>query len=223
MVTNPLHPRSRPTATNGFTLIELLVVISIIALLIAILLPALQQARAVARSAQCSSNLRQLALAVHVYANDHDERLPVNFRKPFSPSSPTADSLIRTRSTLLGQLSPAYITTDAMWDLLGCPAVMPDQVPTANTDYNPDQGVSAYQWHQRSGYLQEGKAPFHKRLSEVDLLNWMMVDSDYTTPGAYNAPGGTGPHPSGTRNRSYIDGRVAGDTEMALWKPFELP
>jgi len=61
---------------KGFTLIELLVVIAIIAILAAILFPAFARAREKARQISCLSNLKQMSLALLMYANDYDDCAP---------------------------------------------------------------------------------------------------------------------------------------------------
>jgi prepilin-type N-terminal cleavage/methylation domain-containing protein len=62
---------------NAFTLIELLVVIAIIAILAALLFPVFAQAREQARQTVCSSNVRQIGMAVQMYLQDYDETLPI--------------------------------------------------------------------------------------------------------------------------------------------------
>ena len=61
---------------EGFTLIELLVVIGIIAILAALLFPVFAAARNKAPATQCLSNLKQIGLAVEMYASDWDDRFP---------------------------------------------------------------------------------------------------------------------------------------------------
>ena len=57
---------------TAFTLIELLVVIAIIALLMGILLPTLQRARKQANRAFCANNIRQVLIALTMYAGEHE-------------------------------------------------------------------------------------------------------------------------------------------------------
>lgn len=92
IISHSFTPRRRATARNfirrnfagftprksaGFTLIELLVVIAIIAILAAILFPVFAQARAKARQASCTSNIRQVGLAITMYRDDHDGITPI--------------------------------------------------------------------------------------------------------------------------------------------------
>ncbi|MBN2136267.1 MAG: type II secretion system protein [Sedimentisphaerales bacterium] len=69
-------PASCTRSRRAFTLIELLVVIAIIALLLSILAPALNKAKVFARRVKCTSNLRQINLAVALYLDNNDDTYP---------------------------------------------------------------------------------------------------------------------------------------------------
>ncbi|MCP4608863.1 MAG: type II secretion system protein [Planctomycetes bacterium] len=74
MKVNKKNPTKR--AKRGFTLIELLVVIAIIAVLLAILMPAMRKIKEIARETACKSNLKNIGLAVTMYLDDYERKIP---------------------------------------------------------------------------------------------------------------------------------------------------
>jgi prepilin-type N-terminal cleavage/methylation domain-containing protein/prepilin-type processing-associated H-X9-DG protein len=95
----------------GFTLIELLVVIAIIAILAAMLLPALSSAKERARRAKCTSNLRQIGIALNMYAGENRDRLPYT---PGAAGNWLWDLHANTRDLL--------VNDGAQREILFCPA-----------------------------------------------------------------------------------------------------
>lgn len=84
----PLNPAGA-VQRFAFSLIELLVVIAIISLLAAMLMPAVSRAKESGRSAACISNLRQIGIALQVYVDGNNNRLPFMRDQMIGTNQPT--------------------------------------------------------------------------------------------------------------------------------------
>jgi prepilin-type N-terminal cleavage/methylation domain-containing protein len=134
------HQQRGAGRRHGFTLVELLVVIGVVALLAALLLPALASAKDKVRRASCLSNLRQIGIAIHLYADDHDGDIPHGpiappFTSPasFYPSTGSPTSLLSLQNGApvgLGLLLQQYLVDAPR--VLFCPGS--DQPLDASTE-----------------------------------------------------------------------------------------
>jgi len=146
---------------NGFTLIELLVVIAIIAILAAILFPVFARAREKARQTSCLSNLKQIALAGLMYAQDYDERLV-----PFARQSSGV------RGAFPWIMEP-YVKN---WQIWNCPSHTSEIDPNHATQYS--HGGYGIAYPDLAHYLTSGGGMAMAQIQQPSLAVWFADNVD---------------------------------------------
>ncbi len=149
---------------RSFTLIELLVVVAIIAVLIAILLPALNAARAYAKLITCQNNLRQIGLAIRMYADDYNNIAPL----PVGGSTGYALTSLYWTPRGFKPLRDTYLKTD---NVFKCPS------STGKHLWQPDEEWYYAFWYHGSKSKLIQRSDFYYYGGTDDIIR---MDTDQT-------------------------------------------
>ena len=138
--------RTRGQSKPSFTLVEMLVVIAILGLLAALLMPVISRAKIAARNIQCVSQLRQLGLALRLYADNYDATLPIAASIPTIPPNTN-----EVRSRICDVLGPYLGKTAGATNsspVFRCPADNEGFFETEGSSYRWNALLDGQRWDQ---------------------------------------------------------------------------
>lgn len=89
------------TGDHGFTLLEAFLVVVVLIILFSVAIPSYKRMQATSRSVKCAGNLRQVGVALNLYANEHGSRMPmmVAARESTEEDVPALDTVLRDYTT----------------------------------------------------------------------------------------------------------------------------
>ncbi len=179
----------RSQTRNAFTLIELLVVISIIALLIALLLPALSKAKQLAVRIQGASNMRQIGIALHEYANEYRGDYPLASTMDgfnMTDFNLNTDDASNTQYAPLAGLAALYCSsyghTAGNFIINPQSGVLPDTATGISLLFSPDpiSGVLQSTMFPPNAYNTQGNCVDWNAFIPIGLSYWVDLGEDYS-------------------------------------------
>jgi prepilin-type N-terminal cleavage/methylation domain-containing protein/prepilin-type processing-associated H-X9-DG protein len=162
----------------AFTLVELLVVLAIIAILAALLLPVLGRAKEEARATVCLGNLHQAGLALQIYVQENNNKMPVMRDAPTDPAVAATNTFPTINQVLLTQLGNTNV--------LHCPSDLELDFETTGSSYawnnllngeNADHlTILTLQFDPQEVPVVFDKDQFHKARGPSKAVNYLYAD-----------------------------------------------